>query len=238
MTSLRIHPLHVGTMNRQITNFCHTLEPQTIELPLIIWYIEGADKRILVDTGGGDPTPVHPKMKPYARNQDQTIENALRKIGLTCDDIEIVIVSHLHWDHSAGNGLFKNAELIVQKEELKMAINPLPITAWTYFRDVVENVKYSVISGDKEIAKGVQVILTPGHTYGLQGVLVQGEKRKLFISSDTLPLFKNIQQKPYSASATYVDLKSYYATMKKIEDLSAFIIPSHDFGVFEKEVYY
>ena len=122
MASLRIHPLHVGTMNRQITHFCDTLEPQTVDLPLISWYIEGSDKRILVDTGGGDPAPTHPKMKPYERKKDQTIENALKKVGLTCDDIEIVIATHLHWDHSAGNGLFKNAKIIVQEEELKMAL--------------------------------------------------------------------------------------------------------------------
>jgi glyoxylase-like metal-dependent hydrolase (beta-lactamase superfamily II) len=102
---------------------------------------------------------------------------------------------------------------------------------------MVEEIDYTVISGDKEVAEGVKVILTPGHTYGLQGVLVEAEKRRIFIAGDTLPLFKNIEQDPPVISNIYVDIKSYYNSLKKIVSLSALILPGHDFGVFEKESY-
>jgi glyoxylase-like metal-dependent hydrolase (beta-lactamase superfamily II) len=238
MASLIIYPLHVGTITRRLANFCYGLEQGIADFPLISWYIEGSDKRILIDTGGGDPTTVDEKLHPYRRDNDHAIENALKKIGLTCEDIEIVIVTHLHWDHSAGNELFPNAKIIVQDKELEVARNPFPVMAFFYIRGVVENVNYSIISGDTEIAKGVHLILTPGHTYGLQGVLVEAEKRRIFIASDTFPLFKNIEQEPPLISNLYVDIKSYYDSIKKIISLSAFILPGHDFGVFEKEVYY
>jgi len=91
MAFLKIHPLHVGTITRPIVNFCQGLEPGTVsDFPLISWYIEGSDKKILVDTGGGDPSQAHPRWQPYKREKDQSIENALKKVGVRCEDIDIV----------------------------------------------------------------------------------------------------------------------------------------------------
>jgi glyoxylase-like metal-dependent hydrolase (beta-lactamase superfamily II) len=237
MTLLKVYPLHVGTMTRQITNFCQGLKPEIVDLPLICWYIEGSDKRILVDTGGGEPSAADPKRRPYRRDKDQAPENALKKIGINFKDIDLVVITHFHWDHSAGCGLFPKAKIIVQSEELRSA-NSLPVATPGYTRDVPENVNYTVISGDKEIAKGVRVILTPGHTYGLQGVLVEGETRPIFIASDTYPLFKNLESDPPTISNIYVDKEKYYDSINKIIQLSAFVLPGHDFRVFEREVYY
>lgn len=223
IASLKVHPLHVGTITRQIANFCHSLEPAIVDLPLICWYIEGSDKRILVDTGGGDPSAADPKHHPYKRGDTQTPENALKKIGVSCQDIDMVIVTHLHWDHIGGNGLFRHAKIILQSDELGSA-------------DPGET-DYTIISGDEEIAKGIRVVLTPGHTPGIQGVLVESEKKPIFIASDTLPLFKNIESDPFKISDIYVDIEQYHASIKKIAELSAFILPGHDFRVFEKEVY-
>lgn len=238
MASLKIYPLHVGTITRPVANFCQGLEPGTVsDLPLICWYVEGSDKRILVDTGGGDPALAHPRWLPYKREDDQTMESALKKLGLKCDDIDMVVVTHLHWDHSADNMLFQNAEIIVQQAELRSARLPNPDTAHVYIPSVIYDIDYTVISGDKEIAEGVKVIFTPGHTAGMQGVLVAGQTRSIFIASDTLPLFKNIEQDHLVISDIYVDLQKYYESLNKIAKLSAFILPGHDIKVFEREVY-
>ncbi len=89
MASLKIHPLHVGRITRQITSFCQGLEPAIVDLPLICWYIEGSDKRILVDTGGGDPSTTGLEHHPYKRGEDQSFERVLKKIGVGCRDIDI-----------------------------------------------------------------------------------------------------------------------------------------------------
>lgn len=239
MSAPIIRPLHVGTVTRSTMVFAYMLDPGTVmDAAVIAWYIEGSDKKILVDTGGGDPANIpHPRLKPYRREKDQSIENALKKIGVECRDIDIVIVTHLHWDHSAGNGLFPNAELIVQQEELRSARSPFPIHVHGYIKSMVEDIDYTVISGDKEIAKGVTVILTPGHTYGLQGVLVEAPTRRYFIAGDTIGLFRNLEFEPPLVGGIYVDLQKYYESLEKISKLSAFILPGHDPKVFEKEVY-
>ena len=236
MHSLRIRPLYLGTITRQMANFCQGLELGKIgELPLIAWYIEGCDKKILVDTGGGNPSQASPRWLPYRKDSDQSIENGLKKIGVSCSDIDVVISTHLHWDHTGGNTLFDSRKIVVQEAELRYARSPEAVGACL---PGIVDLDYTVISGDTDIAEGVRTIVTPGHTAGLQGVLVEAETRRIFIASDTLPLFSNMEQKPYAISNIYVDIDKYYQSVKKIASLSAFVLPGHDFRVLEKEVYY
>ena len=147
----------------------------------------------------------------------------------------MVVTTHLHWDHTGGNRLFDSRRIIVQEKELIYARRP---EAGGACLPGIVDLDYTVISGDTDIEKGVKTIVTPGHTVGLQGVLVEGETRRIFIASDTLPLFDNIEQEPYTISNIYVDLDSYYESVRKIASLSAFVLPGHDFRVFDREVYY
>lgn len=233
-----IHPLHLGSITRKKMVFGYWLEPDvTIEAPLIAWYIEGAEKKILVDTGGGDPSALpDPSFKPYRREAHQTLESALGRLGVTCGQIDVVVGTHLHWDHCAGNRLFPNARIVIQEEELRAARSPFPVQHG-YVKEFIENVNYKVISGDVEIAPGVRTILAPGHTYGLQGVLVEAENNRYLIAGDAIGLFQSLKSDPPLISGIFVDLKLYYETLEKIMKLSAFILPGHDIKVFERQVY-
>ena len=65
MTFLAIHPLHLGSITRRKMVFGYFLEPDvTIDAPVIGWYIEGANKKILVDTGG----ETHPRWQTLVSN--------------------------------------------------------------------------------------------------------------------------------------------------------------------------
>jgi N-acyl homoserine lactone hydrolase len=238
MSSIKIHPLRLGTITRHNNVFAYWLEPKTIiDAPLIAWYIEGSNKKILVDTGGGDPLKMSTRFQPYRRENDESLENALQKVGVRLDDIDIVVATHLHWDHSGGNDLFPKAKIILQSEELRTARSPLPAQEHGYVKRLVEDVNYTVISGDQKIADGVQVMLTPGHSYGMQGVLVEAAERRYFIAGDTYGLFRNLASDPPLISGIYVDMRMYYESVAKISKLDAFILPGHDVRVFDRSEY-
>ena len=231
--------MNLGTITRPMSGFGYGFGSEIVDVPLISWYIEGSDKKIMVDTGGGDPLTAIPRAAPYQREEEQSLENALKRIGITCQEIDMVVVTHLHWDHCGGNDLFPDSEILIQKEELESARSPFPITADGYIKKMVDDIDYVVISGDEQIAEEVKIIFTPGHTYGFQGVLVTAASGKIFIAGDTFTFFRNLEQTPPVISGFYVDLKQYYNSLEKIAQLSPdLILPGHDFKVFDQQVYY
>ena len=233
-----IRPLNLGTITRRKITFGYFLEPAVIiDAPLIAYYIEAEGRKILVDTGGAHPSCfANPHFQPFRQEPEQTLDNQLAKYGLAIDDIDMVIATHLHWDHCAENHRFTKAPVLVQEIELEAARNPFPVQHG-YVKELIENVNYSVISGDQEVAPGVSVMLAPGHTYGMQAVLVEAEQDRYLIAGDTVGLFEALDRNPPLISGIYVDMKLYYETMAKITSLSATILPGHDIKVFDKEIY-
>ncbi len=238
MASIKIHPLNLGTITRPKVQFYFEFSElfNMLEAPVIAWYIEGADKKILVDTGGEDADEVTNRTL-YAQTADQKIEAALGKLGVECEEIDVVINTHLHWDHCGGNNRFPRAEFFVQEEELRIARDPLPLHAGGYSSKAIEETRFTTLKGDAEIVEGVSVLLTPGHSTGMQGVLVEAETQKCFIAGDTVALFECLEKDPPVPGAVYVDLRDCYASLKRIRELGALALPGHDPKVFEREVY-
>jgi N-acyl homoserine lactone hydrolase len=218
---------------------------EKIGIVFIVWLIDGGEKKILVDSGPGDgkwaKTQRGIDLKPGPRGD---LESTLRSFGIDLREIRMVICTHLHWDHCFDNRLFSNATFFVQQRELMHAVAPIPAQrgfyGWTEngippFLWVPE--KYKIIKGDREILPGINVVFTPGHTPGRQGVLVKASSRNIFIASDTIPLFENWETK--TPSGIHVNLEEYQDSLDKIESLKdVLILPGHDPRVFEKDEYY
>jgi glyoxylase-like metal-dependent hydrolase (beta-lactamase superfamily II) len=166
--------------------------------------IEVAGKRLLVETGNGDKFPA--KLKDiYGIDHDRAIETALREVGLAPDDIDFVVMTHMHFDHSGGttrfsttgSGLapvFGRARHVVQRREWEDAVHPHERNQASYLQ---ENIKplgdaglMQLVDGEAEIVPGVRVIPTPGHTAGHQSVLIgardAGAPKALFLG-DVVP---------------------------------------------------
>lgn len=120
---------------------------------------------ILVDTGVGWPTEL---LKDW-RIVNRHAADALAEHDLSPADVKIVINSHLHFDHCGQNAVFKRAPFYVQRSELERARRDEKTTReWFDFAGA----RYELLDGDGEIAEGVRVVATPGHTVGHQSVLV------------------------------------------------------------------
>jgi N-acyl homoserine lactone hydrolase len=120
---------------------------------------------ILVDTGVGWPTELVKEWRVVNRHA----ADALAEHDLSPADVRIVINSHLHFDHCGQNAVFKHAPFYVQRSELARARKQERTTSeWFDFADA----RFELVDGDAEIAEGVRVVATPGHTVGHQSVLV------------------------------------------------------------------
>ena len=120
---------------------------------------------ILVDTGvgWGDEDLIR-EWKVVNRHAAE----ALAEHDLSPADVKIVINSHLHFDHCGQNAVFKQAPFYVQRAELDRARISGEAIGWFDFAGA----RFELVDGDTEIAEGVRVIATPGHTSGHQSVLV------------------------------------------------------------------
>ena len=139
-----------------------------IPIGVYIWLVEGASKNVLIDTGCSAD---YLSSIGFPSEQVSTQEEELEKVGLTADDIDVVILTHLHLDHAKDAGKFKNATFVVQKSELEFAANPHPIQAGWFVQ--LPKDRLEVVDGDLQIMEGIRVLHTPGHTPGGQSVLIE-----------------------------------------------------------------
>lgn len=115
----------------------------------------------------------------------QTFEESLQKEGMTPDDIDIIITTHLHHDPVGNHFKCKNAEIYVQGEEWAFARAPHPLQAQYYPKDLMDQVgamKLRLIGGDYELFPGIRIVHTPGHTPGTQSVYVNTKEGKTVIA--------------------------------------------------------
>src|SRR3977135_2846889 len=120
---------------------------------------------ILVDTGVGWPTELVKEWKVVNRHAAE----ALEEHALAHADGRIVVHTHLHFDHCGQNAVFKHAPFYIQRTELERARRENDITnQWFDF----SGARFELVDGDAEVADGVRVVATPGHTVGHQSVLV------------------------------------------------------------------
>ena len=122
---------------------------------------------VLVDTGVGGPQAALDDWRVVNRS----VAEALAELDMTPGDIDLVINTHLHFDHCGQNAVFKHAPFYVQRAEVARAQRESPeLWDWFGFRDA----RFELLDGDAPIVPGLSVLSTPGHTAGHQCVLVSG----------------------------------------------------------------
>ena len=120
---------------------------------------------ILVDTGVGWPDDMLKDWKIVNRHA----ADAMAEHDLSPADVRIVINTHLHFDHCGQNAVFKHAPFYIQRPELERARLEETVAAqWFDFAGA----RFELVDGDADVAEGVRVVATPGHTVGHQSVIV------------------------------------------------------------------
>jgi glyoxylase-like metal-dependent hydrolase (beta-lactamase superfamily II) len=172
-------------------------------IPVPAWYIEGAGPRILVDTGTGTAEKIIAVLSDYGpglaavTEPEHDIVTQLQGLGVSPDDIDIVIQTHLHFDHVCGNEAFPNATFLVHQAELPWALCPPPFGVYYYrefsshIRNVVDQIQ--IIHGDYHVAPGVRIVHTGGHSPGHCVVFVHTSIGEAVIAGDVVYNYRNLE---------------------------------------------
>ncbi len=164
--------------------------------PLLIQTDNG--ENVLIDTGMGELPESHRKFFAVRRKPDETLKMQLSMNGLKPEDIDIVVNTHLHFDHCGNNKLFTNARFIVQEAELKYAYAPERFQQVSYAKELfdVEGLNYETVNGQKQVCKGISVLPTPGHSVGHQSVIIEDNNiRKIVYCGDAAPIRENLERR-------------------------------------------
>jgi glyoxylase-like metal-dependent hydrolase (beta-lactamase superfamily II) len=179
---------------------CPADELNRIPLSLTCLLIRAHGKNILVDTGLGSKED--PRFKEmFAVDRAVSLELSLKRLGLSRDDIDLVINTHLHFDHAGGNTMdngsgtlvpaFPKARYVVQRGEYDDAVQANERTRASYRRDnflpITEADRWDLLDGDTELLPGITAMVTQGHTRYHQGIKIESEGRTAFYLGDLIP---------------------------------------------------
>ena len=139
--------------------------------PVHAWVVRHPDGVLLVDTGIGTGNAF---IDQLYRPRITHLSDALGSVGLASADIAAVILSHLHFDH-CGQQHVLDTPVYVQETEYEAAKTPgYTVPEWATIPDH----RLRLVDGDEEIATGIRLLSTPGHTPGHQSVLIEtGDER-------------------------------------------------------------
>lgn len=214
---------------------------ETVDLACLCWLLIGPHGPIVVDTGPPDPghaATVH-KVR-MTRSVHANLAAALSAHGVAADEVRTIVMTHLHWDHCHGSALLPKARIVVQDRELRYGVYPADFDRRVYeftrgapfLQDLP---RMDVVDGTADVAPGVTVVPTPGHSPGHQSVLVQTASGAYLIAGDLLDLYENWTDRVPSGPT--VDVESWQRSYDVVRALGAEVLPAHDRAVLDREAY-
>ena len=247
MKTYTLIPIHIGKIQVDLGIMTYRMNYGIRQwLPMISWYIKGADKNILIDSGVSSKASAYYTESPVEDFVD--FGEGLEKVGINTDQVDLVIQTHLHFDHVGNTHRCKNARIIVQKAELAFALAPHPMQGYLYDPYLLNDLRFEVVEGDCEILPGIEVIHLPSHTPGVQAVSVNTAKGKAVISGMCCIGANFNPPKPgpepqkrhywkVVPPGNFINLYDAYHSILRLKGMADILIPQHDPTLFDiKEI--
>jgi N-acyl homoserine lactone hydrolase len=238
---MKMHFLSGGRLRlRKSTYVPDADRNEMIELPVGCVLLRHSQGNVLFDTGCHPEAATNAearwgslaKLMTPAMRPDDNVVTALAGVGLQCDDVDVVVCSHLHTDHCGCNIFFKRAIFIIHAKEVEAANAPDAIKFGYLAADRNPAAPTDMIDGERDVFGDGRIVLIPlpGHTPGTTGALVRLENSGVFfLASDTVSLRSTldtgvIPRNTWNAEA----LTKSLAEVRRIEARGAKIICGHD----------
>jgi glyoxylase-like metal-dependent hydrolase (beta-lactamase superfamily II) len=180
------------------------------DVPVPFFLIKHKGKNIMFDTGNNYKA-LTDKYGYWGKDlvdmvdpeftEDQYSANAIKKVGVNPEDVDLVVLSHLHHDHAGAVGAFPNATYIVHRTEYNYAMRPDYFNRKSYIEsEYHQNVDYYFLNGWQDnkfdLFNDGRIILyyTPGHSAGHQSMLVRTDKDgDFFMTADACYIVENLE---------------------------------------------
>lgn len=225
--------------------------------PIHVWLVTDGKTRILVDSGMPDIEEVTRTLKIKGkRGGHEGLRVALKGVGLKPEDIDYIILTHLHFDHASNLDLFPEACIVVQRDEVLHAIDPAPSQRIYYRRDTITDIvnrkrpkHVRFLDRDTEFMDGITILKLPSHTAGMQVPIVTTARGKAALVSDLgdhyrywFPADPRASKKPMRfLSDTFLagnirseSERDWIDAMQRVVDNSDIVVPAHDSRIAKK----
>jgi N-acyl homoserine lactone hydrolase len=237
MVPWRILALDTGTSLLEKSMLTYTSGfGEVVRIPRIIWVLTGPTTVVIDTSVAAQGRPAEFIGEDFSRTPDQEPRNALVRAGINPQDVEYVLLTHLHWDHMGNCDLFPEARVLVQRREMRYAAAPGRFfeksflsapSGWGRAPYLVPNLE--LLDGPTTIAPGLSVLPVPGHTPGSQAIVAVTTHGTFCISGDAVCTYENVERD--LPPGFHVDVDDSMDSMDRMRDAADYLLPSHDYAV-------
>ena len=213
---------------------------QTVKVFGYLWLIRGNGKTIVVDTGLGAPPDNASRVERQVFGNleidpGKDTVSLLHNEGVAPEDVDYVILTHLHFDHIANLQLFSRARILVSRRGLISVVapeHPGLVPAGLFPRSIYAFMLHEawertvLLPEEAEILPGVRIFWVGGHTPCSQAVRINTTRGKVIITGDTVFLYGNIEQDIPVGYCS--NLAECFQGMDRFRREGDLILPSHD----------
>lgn len=256
---IRIYPFELGraVVDQSLLTYRIGIGNK-IDICFGCFYVEADGRKIMVDTGpssGEHAAKWHKEFGPEIAPDQQSFIQLEKQIGVKPQEIDIILLTHLHWDHAYHLEKYPNSKIYVSKTELNFALNPLPPFFFSYenwqmgltpffIPSIPRMVQIDMVP--QKITEHVSMIPTPGHCPGHMAVAVETTRGTYVLSGDSVigrENLKPLQERysPFRMIGLYMDFeagwKSIETILRVVDGDTTRIFCSHDPMALAKSFY-
>lgn len=252
---MKMHVLSGGRLRmRRSIYYPDAAHDEQVELPVGCFLLRHSGGNVLFDTGCHPQTAVDAGARwgnlatyivPLHGADDNPVAG-LRRLGLSADDVDVVVCSHLHTDHCGCNEFFRRASVLCHRAELDAARAPDAPAKGYFAADWDHDNAPDAVEGERDLFGDGRIVLLPlpGHTSGMLAALVTLDRNGRFLlASDTVSVRASLDC-DYAPRNTWNPdaLHRSFAEIRRIEAAGATVICGHDAAQWETlrkaEAYY